>query len=672
MTLLGVEGTEQKLSKGNIIFALDIGTRSVIGVVGRRSGDVFEVECIEQRPHTKRAMYDGQIEDIGQVAAVISEVKEALEERLGFTLSEVCVAAAGRSLRTSVAENSCKLDYKVQISEEQIKTLELSAVEIAQQRLDEGLDEGEDMLCVGHSVMGYYLDNYKMSQVLGHKGKELRVEIIATFLPAAVVDSLRIATELAGLTVRSMTLEPIAASNAVIPRELRLLNLALVDVGAGTSDIAISSGGSITAYTMATIAGDEVTESLMRAFLMDFNEAERVKQLLGTKLSSVQFVDILGNARSESVEVLLSATETAVKAMAAEIAGGIKASSPSTPVAVFLVGGGSKSPGLNRFLSEELGLEESKIAVGGSSYMQKQTTGNVDGTDPELATPLGIAITAMHEQELDKVSVSVNGKRLKVDRRMGCTVMNVLLLAGVKYAEIMGKRGKSLTFTLNGEKIVVRGGDQKPADIMIGGKSAHISTEVKSGDVVEAVVHPVGEDANVLISNYAKIWNGRITVDGRAYLVGSFAKINGEPADGDTRINNLDSVEITSINTLEQLLEVYDLSKDREYFLGDKKLEFTEKLIDGMEFTSKPVGGKNDIEQLPEGYCSAVNIIFNGTPLTLPPKEGTGYTFLDLFAMVDIDPQKVQGKVALMYNGKELSSYLQPLNNGDTAEISVG
>lgn len=63
--------------------------------------------------------------------------------------------------------------------------------------------------------------------------------------------------------------------NAAIPAELRLLNLALVDIGAGTTDIAVCRDGSITGYTMATIAGDEITEALMRAFLIDFQTAER-------------------------------------------------------------------------------------------------------------------------------------------------------------------------------------------------------------------------------------------------------------------------------------------------------------------------------------------------------------------------------------------------------------
>lgn len=62
-------------------------------------------------------------------------------------------------------------------------------------------------------------------------GKTMEADVVATFLPGEVVESLYAAMHLAGLQVASMTLEPIAAMNAAIPAELRLLNLALVDIG---------------------------------------------------------------------------------------------------------------------------------------------------------------------------------------------------------------------------------------------------------------------------------------------------------------------------------------------------------------------------------------------------------------------------------------------------------
>ena len=89
------------------------------------------------------------------------------------------------------------------------------------------------MFLVGYTVAQYRLDNYPLSNLQYHSGRKAEADVVATFLPGEVVESLYAAMRTAGLQVASMTLEPIAAMNAAIPAELRLLNLALVDIGAG-------------------------------------------------------------------------------------------------------------------------------------------------------------------------------------------------------------------------------------------------------------------------------------------------------------------------------------------------------------------------------------------------------------------------------------------------------
>ena len=89
---------------------------------------------------------------------------------------------------------------------------------------------------------------------------------------------------------------PIAALNVTIPQEYRSLNLALVDVGAGTSDIAITHKGSVTGYAMVPLAGDEISEHIAETYLLDFNTAESVKLRLTQKKANISFKDILGNS----------------------------------------------------------------------------------------------------------------------------------------------------------------------------------------------------------------------------------------------------------------------------------------------------------------------------------------------------------------------------------------
>ena len=252
---------EQK--KQNYVLALDIGTRSIVGVVGEPVDGRLKVLAVETAEHSVRTMIDGQIDNIRQVADLAKTVVKRLEDRLGVSLQKVCVAAAGRALQTQQGSFTLNLSAEQVIDDEIIGKLESGAVSNAEESLQSGEDTWKQLFLVGYTVTQYRLDNYPLTALQGHKGEAISADVVATFLPGEVVESLYTAMKDAGLQVTSMTLEPIAAMNAAIPAELRLLNLALVDIGAGTTDIAVCREGSVVGYTMATIAGDEITEAVM-------------------------------------------------------------------------------------------------------------------------------------------------------------------------------------------------------------------------------------------------------------------------------------------------------------------------------------------------------------------------------------------------------------------------
>jgi len=101
-----------------------------------------------------------------------------------------------------------------------------------------------------------------VQKIEGLKGGKASVKVVATFLPSHVVEAMLSVLRKVNLTITHLTLEPIAAVNITVPEDLRILNIALVDVGAGTSDIAISKEGTIIAYGMVPLAGDEITEAI--------------------------------------------------------------------------------------------------------------------------------------------------------------------------------------------------------------------------------------------------------------------------------------------------------------------------------------------------------------------------------------------------------------------------
>lgn len=237
--------TPMKTQANDVVFALDIGTRSIIGMVGVVEDRKVKIIAIEKEEHTERAMMDGQIENIEKVSSLADRVKKRLENKTNIQLSRVCVAAAGRALRTKRADYELELPGTQLIDDEIISRLEAGAITKAEETFDAENQAQEDFrrfYLVGYTVCQYFLDQYMISSLKDHRGRQLKVDLIATFLPSEVVESLYTTMNKIGLEVASLTLEPIAAINAAIPENIRLLNLVMVDIGAGTSDIAACTG----------------------------------------------------------------------------------------------------------------------------------------------------------------------------------------------------------------------------------------------------------------------------------------------------------------------------------------------------------------------------------------------------------------------------------------------
>ena len=421
---------ELKAQEKDLIFALDIGTRSIVGVVGRSAGDRLKVLDVELAEHGKRAMMDGQIDDIKQVGALARSVTQRLEGRLGVRLERVCVAAAGRALRTQKGSFTLELPEEQSIEAEQISALEAGAVSAAEEAIQADGDARRQMFLVGYTVAQYRLDNYPMNNLQFHTGRKLEADVVATFLPGEVVESLYAAMREAGLQVASMTLEPIAAMNAAIPAELRLLNLAMVDIGAGTTDIALCRDGSVVGYTMATVAGDEVTEAIMRSFLVDFKTAEQVKRNIGSSDDLIRCRNILGQEERIAVPEVVQAIQNPMDRLADAIAKQILEVNGSIPSAVFLAGGGSKLAGLREKVADKLEMDERRVAIAGNNFALSVFSENLDLEKPEYATPLGIAISAGLGLLNDSYVVTLNGQSAKLFRNGVLTLRDILLMNG--------------------------------------------------------------------------------------------------------------------------------------------------------------------------------------------------------------------------------------------------
>ena len=649
-----------------LIFALDIGTRSIVGVVGRMEKERFKVLAVESAEYSKRTMMDGQIDDIAGVAALARTVTERLEHKLEVSLKRVSVAAAGRALRTQRGVFSVELPEERTINAADISEMEAGAVGEAEAALRASEDASQQFYLVGYTVSQYRLDNYPLTTLQGHSGKHAEADVVATFLPGEVVDSLYNAMQSAQLQVASMTLEPIAAMNAAIPAELRLLNLALVDIGAGTSDIAICRDGSVVGYTMVTQAGDEITETIMKAFLVDFQTAEFIKRGINEE-QLITYTNILGLEERVSDDEVLEVIREPLERLAGAIAQQILEINGGAPSALFLAGGGSKLRSFKSKVAQVMGMEEKRVALVGNNFSKSAFADDFDINTPEYATPLGIAISAGMGLLNDSYVVKLNGQTAKLFRNGSLNLRDILLMNGYSYSDLVGKTGQNLIITIDGRRTVYRGEPASPAVLRVNGEEAPITTLIHAGDRIDFTPAKCGANAertlgDVLGSDFvgrALVNNAEVPLttplrQGDAVL--TLRKVvlsqTNDPAPVAAAVENVIPVQIPVMEKAEEPVQI------------PVRVPAAEPVVQPVQEASVPEE-KSESTEVSAPVRRELSIFFNDQPFFLPGKEsGEPYFLMDLLEYSGIDFKKLDRRVRMEVNGEECG-FQTALQQGD-------
>lgn len=551
-------------SANRFVFGLDIGTRNVVGTVGYKDGRDFYVAAQYSQEHETRAMLDGQIHDIGRVAGTIAQVKAELERQSETELTEVCIAAAGRVLKTVNTTVEYEFPEETVVTQEHIHTLDLIGVDQAQRILKEKNDTKYKFYCVGYSVIKYYINDEIFSNLEGHKAEKISEDVIVTFLPEDVVDGLYSAVGQAGLSVANLTLEPIAAINVAIPEAFRMLNIALVDVGAGTSDISITRDGSIIAYGMIPYAGDELTELIVHHYLVDFNMAEHIKLASSTD-EEIEYTDIMciqHTIKAEEVWELLADT---VDRITTEVADKIRELNGNKTVsATFVVGGGGKIHGFTEMLADKLEIPRERVALRGEEVLQEVHFAQEEiKKDPLIVTPVGICLN-YYTQKNNFIMVHFNGERIKLYDNGHLTIVDAALHAGFPNELLFPRRGKGITFTVNGRQRVVRGEAGESAVVKVDGRVVSINTPLTPNSEITIEASTVGGEAACTIEQLEEYTSSTIDfmVNGKTITCPKFVEVNGSLEPPAYRIQDGDVIENRSFYTVGQLAEFMDVQID--------------------------------------------------------------------------------------------------------------
>lgn len=685
--------------QGQLVFGLDIGTRSIVGTVGHLSGGKFHVLAQRFKEHETRAMLDGQIHDIGKVGETIRWVKEQLEADLNRNLTEVCIAAAGRVLRTVTTYVESSSEVENEITEEDVYSLATMGVEKAYDEFQSKNDTDMKFYCVGYTPMRYYMNGYQIGNLVGHKAKTIGIDLIATFLPDDVVDGLYKAVELAGLHVANLTLEPIAAIQVAIPEKFRMLNMALVDVGAGTSDISITRDGTITAYGMIPVAGDSLTDILVQHCLVDFETAEQIKRSAGVQ-ETVEYLDIMGlpqTITAESVKELLAESVDKMTQMVAEC---IKELNGEKPVsAVFVVGGGGIIPGYTEKLAEGLGIVKERVAIRGQEVMQNIIFDQEDARrDSMMVTPIGICLS-YYEQSNNFIFVTFNENRVKLYDNGKLTVADAAMQAQFPNDSLFPKRGKALTFSVNGKPRMTRGTQGEAAQILVNGEAADMYAQVRNGDRVEVQPSTEGELPEMELGRLPELSEQlHVYVNGTKFELPKTAEVNGLRENEFYRIQEQDEILIRNFYTVDEVAEFLDVELGEGIMVNEVPARHDTKVYENFtvswdepEKLEKPIVQStvevtigNDTEEVEMENAEAdmpfaaadseeeedsgiISVVVNQMPVTLTGKQS--YVFVDIFDYIDFDLQAGNGRSILTTMNGKPAEYMAPLHSGDVLVI---
>ncbi|MBR3039912.1 MAG: dephospho-CoA kinase [Lachnospiraceae bacterium] len=623
------------------VFGLDIGTRSVVGTVGFLKGGLFHVCAQVVKEHDTRSMMDGQIHDVAKVAATIRDVKEELEAKTGTSLKRVCIAAAGRVLKTILIHEDLTFETDIVIEGEEIYELQSMALEKAYRDFVGKENSDEKFYLVGHTVTKTYLNGNPIGNLENQKGHMIGLDLIATFLPEDVVEGLYRAVEMAGLEVANLTLEPIAASIVAIPEKFRMLNIALVDVGAGTSDICITDDGAVTAYGMLPKAGDALTEIIAKHCLVEFNVAEEIKRKAG-KEEEISYEDILGIPNVIKASKVREILDDELSEMTKEVAELMIRLNGGKPVsAIFVVGGGGLVEGYTEKLAENMNIPVNRVALRGEEVLGRFVFEDDSVKhDSMMVTPLGICLN-YYDQNNNFIYVTVNGERVKLYNNGNLRVSDALMQMAVPNEDIFPKRGRTIRFTVNGETRLLKGTLGDAAIITINEEVANIHSSVRKNDRVAILFSTRGTDAYCKISELSEY---------RKYVDEPIAIL----------VNNHKETPAYDIQDGDIISIAPTFEIEGEWGEKEPHNELSHEAV------REPVVQKK-VESIQTSFKEFA-VVVNGDVIFMKGKEK--YIFVDVFDYIDFDLKSPKGrKIVTKVNGVSVANFMQELQENSIIEI---
>lgn len=309
----------KKTKTPQYLVALDIGTEFVKALIGKVAEDGIEVIGVGRSHQALTDMQAGAISDIAAVVANCDKALNQAEQQAGLSVRTAVIGIAGELVKgttTTVRANRKNASKPLDMAEVEriISLVQERASTRAKQQLAWELGGKEvEIRMVNSALVGIEIDGYKVTNPVGFQGKEVVVQLYTAFAPMIHIGALERTAHELDLDLLAVAAEPFAVARSVIGDNPNAnMSAILMDVGGGTTDIAVINDGGVQGTKMFGIGGRAYTRSVEKDLGLEFEEAEAAKLALGTNKLPRAKVPAIEAALQKTLDVWVSGVELAL------------------------------------------------------------------------------------------------------------------------------------------------------------------------------------------------------------------------------------------------------------------------------------------------------------------------------------------------------------------------
>lgn len=392
--------------------ALDIGTevvKALVFKIDKQEKTAFVVGVGKQR-QKRGNMQSGAVSDIsGTIEICQLAIKDALDDAKIKNVKKAIVGIAGELVKgttTTVHYERLKPDFRIDFSElkDIIQKVQLKAYERIQQQIEWETGQDIEVKLINAAIVDVRIDGYQVNNPVGFQGKDVSVSIFNAYAPMIHLGALQTIADELRIDLLSIAAEPYAVARSVDYDDALDFNAIFIDIGGGTTDIAVVRNGGLEGTKMFAFGGRAFTKKLAQELRINFEEAEELK---------ISYAEgKLGNDVSAKIEQIMQ-SDCSVWLSGVELSLSEFAGSDVLPSKILLCGGGSGLPGIKKALISKEWLRELPFAKSPNvSYLQPRDVVRVfdeTGTlkNPQDVTPMGLVNLILDVTDEEKVMAGI-------------------------------------------------------------------------------------------------------------------------------------------------------------------------------------------------------------------------------------------------------------------------